>query len=99
MLKTNFLSSASPEASRKSSVKLPSTYQLCFRYSKPISNKGSSKCSSRSPKLVPQESDNSSQKLQPQKLLGAAKELMNFMNEDYQKPPTKPPINNSEPLD
>ena len=99
MLKANFLNSASTEASRKHSVKLPSTNHLCSRYSKPVSDKGSSDCFSRSPKLVPPESDNSSQKLQSQKLLGAAKELMNFMNEDYQKPPTKPPINNNEPLD
>ncbi|XWS37230.1 hypothetical protein CRYUN_Cryun19dG0025600 [Craigia yunnanensis] len=95
MLKANFLYSASPE-----SDKLPSTNQLCSRYSKPVSNKGSSECFSRTPKLVLQESDNNFlQKLQSQKLLGAIKELINFMNEDYQKPPTKPPVHNKAPLD
>lgn len=93
MLKANLLSSANSEVNRN---------QLCFRrHSKPVSDKGSSKCFPRSPKLVPKESDHySSQKLQPQKLIGAAKELINFMNEDYQKPktPTKPPVNNNEPL-
>ncbi|XVF49879.1 hypothetical protein PTKIN_Ptkin04bG0051600 [Pterospermum kingtungense] len=87
-------------ANPEGSVKLLSTNRLCFRCSKPVSDKGSSKCVSRSPKKVHQESDNSSQRLQPRKLLGAAKELMNFMNEDYQRqrPPTKPPVNNNQPL-
>ncbi|XP_017972569.1 PREDICTED: uncharacterized protein LOC18604918 [Theobroma cacao] len=99
MLKAKFLSSATPEASRKHSVKLPSRNQLCFQYSKPVSDKGSSECFSRSPKLVPRDSDNSLEKHQSKKLLEAARDLLNFMNEDYRIPPTKPPVHNYEPLD
>ncbi|XVF11721.1 hypothetical protein REPUB_Repub08aG0052300 [Reevesia pubescens] len=97
MLKPNFVTTASPAASRKPSVKPPSKNQLCFQYAKPVSEKGRSECFSRSPELVPQQSDIFSQKLKPQKLLGAAKELMNFVKEDYQRPPTKPPVHNNEP--
>ncbi|XVE54642.1 hypothetical protein DITRI_Ditri03aG0098600 [Diplodiscus trichospermus] len=99
MLKTTSLSSANPEASRKRSVELPSTNRLCSRHSQPVSDKGSSECFTRSPKLVSLESDNNSlQKLQSNKLHGAVKELVNFMNEDYRQPPTKPPIHNKKPL-
>ncbi|XVE54639.1 hypothetical protein DITRI_Ditri03aG0098300 [Diplodiscus trichospermus] len=100
VLKTTSLSSANPEVSRKHSVELPNTNRLCSRDSKPVSDKGSSECFSRSPKLVSQESDNNSlKKLQLQKLHGAVKELVNFMNEDYRQPPTKPPVHNKAPLD
>ncbi|XP_042513431.1 uncharacterized protein LOC122088292 [Macadamia integrifolia] len=83
-------------------VYLPDTMasQLKSQDSEAVSNCGSLECSSRSRKLVSQESHDHLHKTESKKLLEVTNQIVNLIHRDYSgmnSPRRKPPINNHKP--